>query len=343
MVKVNDTMADQLEYQKFLSTKVKDLELDLETSICHCLEKLKKELSDKNINLWPDFYFGDEWGCYDKTISIAIPFYLATPELRTLEGYVPKDNSLVKILRHETGHAINYAFKLWKRKDWKETFGDFNKNYPERYLNKVNPWSKNYVKHLHYVDDGHGSDPHYAQRHPDEDWAETFAVWLSPKSAWRKKYQNWPGALAKLEYVDKVIEEIAGQKPINTNTKRDGDHTSIEDTVSEWFGLDEEKDEKIQEYIRDLKELFIKPEGKRRRLVEASYMIKKYSKPLAENVSAWILGSNKNSVRKCLRQWATLCRKEGLYYKISEETNKLIELTTLLSHHVNDSIGRIKY
>ena len=43
---------------------------------------------------------------------------------------------------------------------------------------------------------------HYAQKHPDEDWAETFAVWLEG-GPWRRRYRDWQVALAKLEYVDR--------------------------------------------------------------------------------------------------------------------------------------------
>jgi hypothetical protein len=334
---------DEISYQEFLSTKIKNLELDLESSMNSHFEKIKKELKEKNINLWPDFYFGDEWGCYDKTISISIPFFLAKQELKALEGYVPSNSSLIKILRHETGHAVNYAFKLWKRKDWKETFGDFNKRYSEKYLNKVNPWSKSYVKHLHYVDDGKGSDPHYAQKHPDEDWAETFAVWLYPKSGWKTKYQNWPVALSKLEYIDQLMTEIAGQKPVNTKTKRDGDYTTIEDTISEWWGLGEEiLDSELQEYLNDMNELFIKPSSNRRRMFPAYILIRKYTRALTEEISEMVLGSNKNSVRRCLRIWEKMCRDEGLRYSPDEETKKIMDLSSLLTYHVLDGLDRIK-
>ncbi len=53
----------------------------------------------------------------------------------------------------------------------------------------------------------------YAQSHPDEDFAETFAVWLTPRSNWRKRYADWP-ALKKLEYVDELMAEIGRQKPV---------------------------------------------------------------------------------------------------------------------------------
>jgi hypothetical protein len=325
---------DEINYQKFLTTKICDLELNVNESMEHHFKRLKKELKDHRILLWPDFYFGNEWGCVNKKISVSIPFYLATPELKALEGDVPMNEKIMKILRHETGHAINYAYKLWQRIDWRETFGDFNKTYRERYLFRVNPWSKSYVRHLHYL-----GDPHYAQKHPDEDWAETFAIWLDSRSKWDVKYRNWPNALEKLSIVDRLMEEIAGKEPLSTKKKQDGTYSMIEETVSEWWGLDGEVlDQKLQEYLNDMNELFIQPTNGHRKLLLAWKLIRKYARVLTEQVSLWISGSNKHTVRKSLRQWEAICRSESLGYLADEEERKLIELTTLLTYHVVDGV-----
>ena len=45
------------------------------------------------------------------------------------------------------------------------------------------PNSRAYVQHLDYW---------YAQSHPFEDYAETFAVWLRPSSRWKRRYEGWP-------------------------------------------------------------------------------------------------------------------------------------------------------
>lgn len=329
---------DEISYQKLLTTRIGELDLDIEESLGHCFQRLKKELRAHRILLWPDFYFGNEWGCVNKKVSISIPFYLATPELRALQGEVPSDEELLKILRHETGHAVNYAYRLWQRKDWKEIFGDFTKKYPKEYLSRVNPWSKSYVRHLHYL-----GDPHYAQKHPDEDWAETFAIWLDPRSHWAQKYRNWPNALEKLSYVDRLMDEIAGVEPPHAKKKRLGEYTTIEDTVSEWWGLDGEMlDQELQEYLNDMNELFIKPAGGRRKVLPAWKLIQKYARTLTDRVSLWILGSNKHSIRKCLRRWEAICRNEGLGYAPEDEESILIELTTLLTYHVMDGVYHLR-
>jgi hypothetical protein len=108
-------------------------------------------------------------------------------------------SEVLMYLRHETGHALNYAFELWRRKDWIQTFGDFRRPYRDVY--NPNPWSRDYVRYLHRA-----GMYHYAQKHPDEDWAESFAVWLDPASRWRRRYRDWQVAFAKLEYVDRIVE-----------------------------------------------------------------------------------------------------------------------------------------
>lgn len=330
---------DEISYQKFLTTRICDLSLDPHESMADYFKRLKKELKAHRILLWPDFYFGNEWGCVNKRISISIPFYYGMPELKELEGDIPTKEGIIKTLRHETGHAINYAYKLYQRKDWKEVFGDFNKKYRDGYLYRVNPWSKSYVRHLHYL-----GDPHYAQKHPDEDWAETFAIWLDPRSHWEKKYRNWPHALEKLAYVERLMEEIAGKEPIDLKTKREGEYTTIEETVSEWWGLDGEMlDQELQEHLKDMNELFIKPSNGHKKLLPAWRLIQKYARLFTEQISQWILGSNQHTIRKTLRRWEAICRNESLGYLPEDEDRKLIELTTLLTYHAVSGARRLRH
>ena len=112
----------------------------------------------------------------------------------------------MQLLRHETGHAINYAFRLWEEPSWRETFGPFSKPYREVF--HPNPWSRRFVRHICSCPYGYT----YAQKHPDDDFAETFAVWLTPRSGWRRKYRDWP-ALQKLRYVDRLMRKICDRKP----------------------------------------------------------------------------------------------------------------------------------
>src|ERR1044072_3467043 len=90
------------------------------------------------------------------------------------------DTECLRILRHEAGHALDTAFRLHFKRQWREHFGSFAQRYPDFY--KPKPKSRRYVLHL---------PTWYAQAHPAEDFAETFAVWLTPRSRWRRRYRSW--------------------------------------------------------------------------------------------------------------------------------------------------------
>jgi len=174
------------------------------------VRRLERDFTAKKLVFRPEVYLTDSWGCPDRVPMIGIPFYLADRRLARIEqeqtGEIEDDLMTMMLLRHEAGHAVNYAYRLWKRPEWVEHFGPFSKPYRETF--SAAPLSRKCVRHLY-------SGPYgrtYAQKHPDEDFAETFAVWLTPRSAWRTKYRYWP-ALKKLEYVDRLMREIRGRRP----------------------------------------------------------------------------------------------------------------------------------
>jgi hypothetical protein len=175
---------------------------------------LYEELAARGIQFRPHFWLSDEWFTPDGVPGIAIPFYLAHPRLARLEreqmleveGGTP--SWCMRILRHEVGHAIDNAYLLRRRRRRQAMFGSSSIEYPEFYTPK--PYSRSFVLHI---------DNWYAQSHPDEDFAETFAVWLNPRSEWRRRYQDWP-ALKKLEYMDELMREIAGRPPVVTTRRR---------------------------------------------------------------------------------------------------------------------------
>jgi hypothetical protein len=200
---------------ELLDVRVKDLNLQIGGSLLEpMVDKLYAELTEKGIRFRPPVYLADEWLCPDKEPIIGIPFCLAHPRLKQLEIKMmyeaegASEAECIKLLRHECGHAINYAYRLYQRTRWRELFGQFSSHYSDTY--QYRPYSKRFVVHL---------DDYYAQCHPDEDFAETFAVWLAPGSNWRQKYQKWP-AMQKLQYIDHVIDRLAEQKPVVTAPTR---------------------------------------------------------------------------------------------------------------------------
>lgn len=196
---------------ELLQLRLKDLKVRIEgTWLEDCLLELHGELEQRGLAVRPHAWISDEWFSPDTTPGIAVPFYLAHPRLIRLErrkiidvegGTIPE---CMKIMRHEAGHVVRHAYQLNRRRRWQELFGPSTMRYPKYY--RPNPASKNYVQHLRLW---------YAQSHPDEDFAETFAVWLRPRSDWRRRYADWP-ALRKLEYVDELMQAIAGEKPLLT-------------------------------------------------------------------------------------------------------------------------------
>jgi len=189
--------------EQLLDVRFCDLKLTLaHRPLARAIARLYADLERRGIKFRPHCWLGEEWFTPDGVPGFAVPFYLAHPRLRRLErrmlGEVEGGNRnwFLRILRHEAGHAIDNAYRLRRRRQWRETFGPASLPYPTLY--RTRPGSRAYVQHL-------GS--WYAQSHPTEDFAETFAVWLKPASRWRADYAGWP-ALAKLEYVDALMREV---------------------------------------------------------------------------------------------------------------------------------------
>ena len=192
---------------ELLRTRFCDLRLTLRNSeVERHMREIRRSLQSRGIKFRPHMWLSEEWFSPDGVPGIAVPFYMAHPRLQRLErrfmGEVEGGNAnwLTRILRHEIAHALDNAYRLRRRKSWRRTFGRASRPYPDIYSPR--PASRAFVLHL-----GHW----YAQSHPTEDFAETFAVWLQPRARWRREYQSWP-ALRKLEYVDKLMAHIAGMR-----------------------------------------------------------------------------------------------------------------------------------
>jgi hypothetical protein len=195
--------------EDLLQVRMKDLGVAIKGSWLEGqLERMHDELASRDVAVRAHAWLSHEWFSPHDTPGIAIPFYLAHPRLMRLERKMVLEveggaaRECMRILRHEAGHVVQRAYNLHRRRRWQQLFGNAGKRYPDHY--RPDPTSKRYVQHLRRW---------YAQCHPDEDFAETFAVWLTPRSSWRKKYADWP-ALKKLEYVDELMSELAGVKPV---------------------------------------------------------------------------------------------------------------------------------
>ena len=227
-------------------TPLRDLGLKIEgTRLEPILAAFTAELDAAGLgNLHPEFYLATEWGVPFPSASVAIPFYLARPDLVALHadraGMVEGSGraDILRYLRHEMGHVVNYAYRLYDAARWTELFGSFAAPYPEEYTPR--PFSRDHVSHL---------PGWYAQKHADEDWAETFAVWLTPGRDWRREYAGKPKALAKLDYCDRVVRAVAGTPPLPFAAETADDEEAEDEgydefavTLDDLYGEDTEMD-----------------------------------------------------------------------------------------------------
>lgn len=312
---------DRLSEPDLLDVRLCDLGLELEgTWLEAMVENLHEELEARDLKVKPHCWLSEEWFCPDGIPGIGIPFFLAHPRLmrlerkKMLEAEGSSRRTCMKLLRHETGHVIQNAFQLHRRPAWRAVFGRATQKYPELY--RPNPKSKNFVLHLHLW---------YAQSHPSEDFAETFAVWLSTSRAtWRKRYRGW-GALKKLEFVDELMESLAGVRPRVKSRARVDTLPRLKKTLREYY---EEKQEHYGAsfptvYDRDLLRLFRSPEpGKPLRGEAAASFLRRHRKELRSQVSRWT-GENEYALEMVFRDMIGRCRELGLRAIGSERALKL--------------------
>ena len=214
--------------KSLLDTRICDLGLAIEGSAVEkFVQQLYRELEQKKIlKFRPPCYLTDEWGCPSGEPVIGIPFYLARPDLAQIErenNDLESDREIMMYLRHEAGHALNYAYKLHRTPEWKQIFGPYRRPYRENYRPVL--FSKDYVRYL---------PGWYAQKHPDEDFAETFAVWMTPRSGWRKRYRGW-GAMTKLRYMDRIARELGNADPLRKRGEPDITTGEMEMTVGDFY------------------------------------------------------------------------------------------------------------
>lgn len=229
----------------------------------------------------------------------------------------------MRILRHEAGHTLDTAFRLHRRRSWQQMFGKSSEPYPDHYRPK--PYSKSFVLHL---------DSWYAQSHPAEDFAETFAVWLAPGSRWRQRYRGWP-AMKKLEYVDGLMRELAEQKPLVTSRQRVAPLSQLKKTLREHYT------ERQERYLSDTPELFDKdllklfapstPGSKRE---TAAAFLRRYRPELRKQVAFWT-SEYQYTVDQVLQQVITRCRQLKLRVKGSEARTKQQASMLLTVHTMN--------
>lgn len=324
------TLVNSWETTRFelLNTRICDLGLQIKGSLVEpAIERLYRELNAKKLEFFPKFYLTDGWGCPDEVPVVGIPFYLTDWRLARLEeeqtGELEDDAMTMMLLRHEAGHAINYAFRLWEYDGWTETFGSFTKPYRDSY--RPNQMSKKFVRHISH----HRYGRTYAQKHPDEDFAETFAVWLTPRSAWRRKYRYWP-ALDKLKYVDRLMKQLRGRRPVVTDGGLIQPIEELTITLAEHYGQRAERYRAdAQGYVDDkLQQVF--PKVNSRKVVMAEELLRKNEIQLCERAQQWSM-LDAADIKAIFNKLRDRAGELGLYCRQREQHERLMDLMALMT------------
>ncbi|WP_239469960.1 putative zinc-binding metallopeptidase [Archangium violaceum] len=310
--------------EALLQARIKDLSLRLAgTPLERHIAQLHAELEAKGISFKPQCYLSDEWGCPSGVPVIGLPFYLADPGLHSIEaelgGGVESEAEILMYLRHEAGHAINYAYRLYETDEWLRVFGDYSRPYRDNY--KPQPFSRRYVLHI---------SGWYAQKHPDEDFAETFAVWLTPNIDWRKQYQGW-GALRKLQYVEETMARLGRKPPLVQLAEPDFTTEEMEGTVLDHY-RQRELDEKVDVELRNafdhiLADIFY---GPGEAPVRAETLIQAERQRLLSSVSQYS-GVSRGAVRALLDHLAERTAALGLTLHPDDSREAAVQLTSLVT------------
>lgn len=294
------------------------------------VKRLHRELADRGIRFKPHAWLSSEWFSPDGVPGIAIPFYLAHPRLMKLEARQMLEveggtaASCMRVLRHEAGHAIDTAYRLHFKKSWRETFGHYSQPYPKYYRPKPN--SRSFVLHL---------EAWYAQAHPAEDWAETFAIWLTPRSNWRQQYRDWPAALQKLEYVDELMRQIAGRPPAVTSRVKVEPLSQLRKTLAQHYRWKTKRygAEWPEFYDRDLRRLFSDDARYARRPTAASFL-RSIRREIRGTVAEWT-GAHPYTVDHVLQDMIDHCRRLKLRMARSPNRAKTEAVILLTVHTMN--------
>ncbi|MBN2344761.1 MAG: hypothetical protein JXO51_00115 [Candidatus Aminicenantes bacterium] len=311
---------------ELLNSRISDLNLRLAGSPVEPLvRRLYREMEAKRIRFKPVVYLTDSWGCPDRSPVIGIPFYLADQRLARIEeeqtGEIENSKRIMALLRHEAGHAVNYAYRLWRRPSWEEVFGRFTRPYRDFF--RPDQFSREYVKHIAVFPYGRT----YAQKHPDEDFAETFAVWLTPRSGWRARYRTWP-VLRKLLYVNGLMREIRRRAPECSRRRLLHPVESMGLLLADHYGKQAERYRRAARgYVDDrLREVF--PPARGTPLRPASELFRKLRARLLERIVLWSTLSEREAAA-ILRKLESRSKALKLSYRPGQEGQRIMDVVSL--------------
>lgn len=324
---------------------IRDLGLEIAgTPLEPLIQEFEQEIRAKGITrLTPKCYLSTEWGVPFGSIAIGIPFYLARPELVDLhgeqvghiEGMGRED--ILRYLRHEMGHVVNYAYKLYEDEAWVLLFGSITQPYVEDY--RPQPFSRRFVRNL---------PGWYAQKHPDEDWSETFAVWMSPSREWRSEYRDWTAALKKLEYCDQKMTALRDVDPLVTLADLDENVSELSYSVQQYyktFYADEAVaalglDGALRAIFEDLNQS--REAGREAEARPAAVLIRKLQRTLMAEVFRWT-GHFPERTRSLVRHLADRAEALKQVYYADKESEASLAITIFVTSLAMNYVHRGSY
>jgi hypothetical protein len=314
---------------ELLEMRICDLQLKIAgTELESRIQTFNTELAAKGISFKPLCYLGDEWFCPEGCATIAIPFYLAHPRLKRLEEKMMMEVEggteawCMSLLRHEMGHVLNHTYLLQKERRWQKLFGPPSLEYSDSF--RARPYSKRFVRHL---------EGWYAQSHPEEDFAETVAIWLTPNLDWKQQYKDWK-ALEKLEYVDATMGKLAGKPPLVFSKTKMSEASRLRSRLALYYKR--RRRAYAQEFPdffdADLETLFVRasdsPHTER-----AATFLRRSTKPILNAVSTWT-GEPKFTLHRLLRALIDRCAELDLRLRSDAAGIEIAAyLATLASHY----------
>ncbi len=323
--------------QEILRRPIRDFDLRLDGSpLERFVQQLYRELARKGLKRFrPNCYLTDEWGCPSGEPIIGIPFYLANPCLARLEremNDLEDRREIMMYLRHEAGHAFNYAYELYKTPRWRELFGPFRRPYRDIY--RPVPFSRNYVRHI---------GGWYAQKHPDEDFAETFAVWLTPRSRWRHKYQHW-GAIAKLLYVNRTARAFAELEPIRKQARTDITVQEMDSTIAEFYQRNTADEVALAGLAldTDLIDIFDVSKRRKRGIRKAAEIVREQRKSMTDKVAYWT-GVPRPLVKRLIELIEARAAQLQLRADTARATEHMTELTVYATALAMNYVSRGRF
>jgi hypothetical protein len=297
-----------------------------DTGLTEPIDRVLDELYKREVGFEPHFWLSDEWHSPDGVPGVGVPFYLAHSRLTRLERQQMFEaegssrESCIKYLRHEVGHAFCTAYNLHKRPKWRRLFGSISEPYPEWY--RPNPRSRRFVHHL---------DGWYAQAHPAEDFAETFAVCLRSRSRWKKRYAGWP-VMEKLEYVDALFDELAGARPRVRSRAKPFSLSRMRRTLRTFYARKHEQYAVgySEAYDHDLLRLFSNDPKHRKNETAASFL-RRNRRRIREQVAKWT-GQYQFTLDQVLREMTGRCRELKLR-RVGSERQARSDFCIVLTAH----------